>query len=293
MTVTLSVSSADRVWVWPCPDRPTRSGTTPFSILGGSSVGVAQRIRVRRQRSRSFSILGGSSVGVALPRRGRRAAPRPFSILGGSSVGVAQDAVDVQHLLYDFQYPRRIECGCGSPSPFLPALRTTLSVSSADRVWVWRPPPAWPREPCTRFQYPRRIECGCGTATKRPSTTSANFQYPRRIECGCGQRERHVLQDHRQPFSILGGSSVGVATALAPLAGVMAAFSILGGSSVGVAQTHPTNPSTCPSFSILGGSSVGVAKVFAEHLQQTNHLSVSSADRVWVWRAPRPCPWRL
>ena len=37
----------------------------------------------------------------------------------------------------DFQYPRRIECGCGPSNDLFEVNPAPLSVSSADRVWVW------------------------------------------------------------------------------------------------------------------------------------------------------------
>ena len=62
-----------------------------------------------------------------------------------------------------FQYPRRIECGCG-PSSFCARLapRGAFSIlgGSSVGVAISEEFPPLLRE---RFQYPRRIECGCGT----------------------------------------------------------------------------------------------------------------------------------
>ena len=162
----------------------------------------------------AFSILGGSSVGVAMEADGRTEAERKsFSILGGSSVGVAA-TFETPHLQSpDFQYPRRIECGCGLSSHDL-ALRAVH-----------------------RFQYPRRIECGCGS-------------HP------CAHLGKVPV-----PFSILGGSSVGVARA----------------------TTVNRKSEAGTPFSILGGSSVGVALRSTSPGASSPLLSVSSADRVWVW----------
>ncbi len=163
----VSVSSADRVWVWPeaglqAAERPPRfsilggssvgvataaacstRGSRCFSILGGSSVGVAKFMAVLTQKvCYCFSILGGSSVGVAIFQELEAIGRKGFSILGGSSVGVALLRLlqPFRHAL--FQYPRRIECGCGSRPTPCATPTPPVSVSSADRVWVWRRPPA-------------------------------------------------------------------------------------------------------------------------------------------------------
>ena len=86
---------------------------------------------------------------------------RGFSILGGSSVGVAWSCRFRCRPPGGFQYPRRIECGCGE---------VCIGVDFFEDL----------------FQYPRRIECGCGPGLDAAHRVLDEFQYPRRIECGCG-----------------------------------------------------------------------------------------------------------
>ncbi len=62
----------------------------------------------------------------------------------------------------------------------------TVSVSSADRVWVWQHRLWKMKKRQQKFQYPRRIECGCGPRFVLARVGQGVFQYPRRIECGCG-----------------------------------------------------------------------------------------------------------
>ena len=86
----VSVSSADRVWVW--PERILRVVCNyKVSVSSADRVWVWQDRRhlVRPRGPQPFSILGGSSVGVAWDPVGRIVSALGFSILGGSSVGVA------------------------------------------------------------------------------------------------------------------------------------------------------------------------------------------------------------
>ena len=164
---TVSVSSADRVWVW--LGDLVRVSSPPhacFSILGGSSVGVATALHFADECWRMFQYPRRIECGCG-PSCCARTPSRvpPFSILGGSSVGVASFKKIVDYKFARFQYPRRIECGCGPCSESLRCRSQRLSVSSADRVWVW----------------PR--------AARR-------------------------IRDAARPFSILGGSSVGVAVSV-------------------------------------------------------------------------------
>ena len=89
-TTPLSVSSADRVWVW-------HAEIAPHTLGERLSVSSADRVWVWPLTSSRTSWYSTT-----------------FSILGGSSVGVARFAVVVARIAKDFQYPRRIECGCGS-----------------------------------------------------------------------------------------------------------------------------------------------------------------------------------
>ena len=57
-------------------------------------------------------------------------------------MGVATALPIVKQIKHNFQYPRRIECGCG-----FEVEQIKISILA--------------------FQYPRRIECGCGV-TRAP-----------------------------------------------------------------------------------------------------------------------------
>ncbi len=112
----VSVSSADRVWVWRIPLAGHLPAAARFSILGGSSVGVARRCRDVPVRWAVVSVSSADRVWVWLP------------------------IVCIVHSFHSkFQYPRRIECGCGlSAYSSVSSASRIVSVSSADRVWVWR-----------------------------------------------------------------------------------------------------------------------------------------------------------
>ena len=79
-------------------------------------------------------------------------------------MGVARDEAGDGEGEECFQYPRRIECGCGYVIRGTVDVFQRLSVSSADRVWVWRVVGHDAGDLRPDFQYPRRIECGCGPA---------------------------------------------------------------------------------------------------------------------------------
>ena len=101
--------------------------------MGVASFASASRARI----SSGFSILGGSSVGVACHHAGGAPADRRFSILGGSSVGVADRLFALRYDPDVFQYPRRIECGCGEgPLAYPPALHPGFSILGGSSVGV-------------------------------------------------------------------------------------------------------------------------------------------------------------
>ena len=113
-SLSLSVSSADRVWVWPRGFSIFIILLVPFSILGGSSVGVAGWSLNSTSQTPDFQYPRRIECGCGLSHDIRRLAQRGA-----------------------FQYPRRIECGCGFKYGKLCWQADQLSVSSADRVWVW------------------------------------------------------------------------------------------------------------------------------------------------------------
>ncbi len=86
-----------------------------------------------------------------------------------------------------------------------------LSVSSADRVWVWRVRPRGPGFVLSPFSILGGSSVGVARALRVLANVPHCFQYPRRIECGCGVVGRVHLVLPDLTFSILGGSSVGVA----------------------------------------------------------------------------------
>ncbi len=142
-------------------------------------------------------------------------------------------------------------------------LEILVSVSSADRVWVWRILHFFMLYLLSCFSILGGSSVGVARPTSSPTPSRSTFQYPRRIECGCGLCEVNGDKKRAHGFSILGGSSVGVAAeAIVEFFGLDSSFSILGGSSVGVAVAGTGKPhALLERFSILGGSSVGVAFV--------------------------------
>ena len=157
-------------------------------------------------------------MGVACATALSVASMMTFSILGGSSVGVARSIPPTTGRPQRFQYPRRIECGCGPLVPYrVESAPGELSVSSADRVWVWpyhRPLSdsivplsvssadrvwVWRKKifsPQLRLRLSvssaDRVWVWPGDTHGQNTSPPAVFQYPRRIECGCGHFTRRA-----------------------------------------------------------------------------------------------------
>ncbi len=208
----VSVSSADRVWVWPLNRGASHRRGVCFSILGGSSVGVANEMRHLQTRRNRFQYPRRIECGCGRRHLDMMNETHKVSVSSADRVWVwLITGEGVSYRRGEFQYPRRIECGCGAGAGLSPVPGVWVSVSSADRVWVWRGNLAaalsqfigfsilggssvgvavgGAQSGCRAgsFQYPRRIECGCGRNKRLVVFNVERFQYPRRIECGCGK----------------------------------------------------------------------------------------------------------
>ncbi len=144
LVATVSVSSADRVWVWLVRHGSLLLYFIRFSILGGSSVGVAFDSDIELsfdaefQYPRRIECGCGFSHGLEVCCLWQFQYPRRIECGCGGGVRPPEAAGEA------FQYPRRIECGCGSMNSYPASFSRFVSVSSADRVWVWPPGRAAP-----------------------------------------------------------------------------------------------------------------------------------------------------
>ncbi len=159
--------------------------------------------------------------------------PQSFSILGGSSVGGGFGEKARCRCSGAFQYPRRIECGWWAPGRGRSPGGGSLSVSSADRVWVvarWSPVSS---SATGTFQYPRRIECGWWSAPSEqpPAPPPLSVSSADRVWV-VGISTTAILPSSR--LSVSSADRVWVVATLSPESvGALSTFSILGGSSVG------------------------------------------------------------
>ncbi len=160
-----------------------------------------------------------------------------FSILGGSRTAAAYSTNPLPITrTYYFQYPRRIENGCGQGYALLRVRPPALSVSSADRERLRHGCWVVVEKRLKNFQYPRRIENGCGAEEILGYEYDKIFQYPRRIENGCGRTRQPASRPH-PPLSVSSADRERLRQY----------------------KTSMTNPPFPPTFSILGGSRTAAA----------------------------------
>ncbi len=137
------------------------------------------------------------------------------------------------------------------------------------------------------FQYPRRIECGCGRRSLDIIRLKLEqFQYPRRIECGCGPLRSTLSYRNQTRFSILGGSSVGVAPRDPLWVPPYLRVSVSSADRVWVWPEEERQRLTLLlQFQYPRRIECGCGRMSRCHSSALPRVSVSSADRVWVWRA--------